>query len=357
MCHTDISHIIDETLLEKYQYQRNNAGYCFQQQFARESKDRPPLNNYIHWVSWMRINVGFDVYETPNELYLFPSYILDKCHYFDLTTILNEIQQYPFSEYDILFLILIYKLSKKENKDAELLLMRLEEIEKIGNEISILFPVESIGHRQGRIIHNKSVIKMWLIYNKYQYELENLIEDKIIIDKVKDCLNWYNQYNKEFYNANVEIYQFPEDYSLKNLNGDYRHPFESGMIGGPPLSYYCYSYRRTIVLYNEIMKNPALVYILSEEKINPLYKIGVTKNVKRRINQLKTEYAYPVKVIMSFLCKEEDRFIIEKYLHQAFAEKRMNGEWFNLTNDDIEYLNEFKPYLRGSLLYEIRENS
>lgn len=33
-------------------------------------------------------------------------------------------------------------------------------------------------------------------------------------------------------------------------------------------------------------------------------------------------------------------FMIEKYLHRKFQEKREHGEWFKLTIEDISYFNE-----------------
>lgn len=57
------------------------------------------------------------------------------------------------------------------------------------------------------------------------------------------------------------------------------------------------------------------------------YKIGVTNNVSQRMKQLGANLvrSFPV----------DDMAKSESYWHQLFAPKRLNGEWFDLTEDDI----------------------
>lgn len=61
-------------------------------------------------------------------------------------------------------------------------------------------------------------------------------------------------------------------------------------------------------------------------------KIGCTKNVKTRMNTIKTYCPYPIHLYRSYEVNSPAR--LEEIMHDLFSEKRMNGEWFNLVNKD-----------------------
>ena len=73
------------------------------------------------------------------------------------------------------------------------------------------------------------------------------------------------------------------------------------------------------------------------------YKIGITRNVKNRSIAVKGSSKD-----FSIICYEkvEDYGNKEGELHNYFSDKRIRGEWFNLNDNDIEYikskLNEWK---------------
>jgi DNA-binding CsgD family transcriptional regulator len=79
------------------------------------------------------------------------------------------------------------------------------------------------------------------------------------------------------------------------------------------------------------------VYIISSEL--GFCKIGRTKNVAARMTQLKS---MPLKVdlIHTIACEDEVKF--EKELHERYKDKKKSGEWFSLTEDDIEDLKLIK---------------
>lgn len=74
------------------------------------------------------------------------------------------------------------------------------------------------------------------------------------------------------------------------------------------------------------------VYLL-HEKINKTTKIGYTKNVNRRLTEFKVDLPYPVDLIHTIECVKGRE--VEKLLHQHFKSKRVGGEWFHLSIDDI----------------------
>ena len=56
------------------------------------------------------------------------------------------------------------------------------------------------------------------------------------------------------------------------------------------------------------------------------YKIGETKNLKRRIQQLSTGNPENIKIVYFIATKSYNS--LEKHLHKNFSEFRIGGEWF-----------------------------
>lgn len=64
------------------------------------------------------------------------------------------------------------------------------------------------------------------------------------------------------------------------------------------------------------------------------YKIGWTKGtIDKRIAPLQTGNAKKIEVIHLF--ETEHHVKVETWMHGVHATKRMEGEWFELTNEDI----------------------
>lgn len=68
-------------------------------------------------------------------------------------------------------------------------------------------------------------------------------------------------------------------------------------------------------------------------------KIGITYDVKSRIAQLQTGSPYRLELLSCY--GFEDATIVERALHQAFSKERGVGEWFTLTDkqmNDFEFI-------------------
>ena len=73
------------------------------------------------------------------------------------------------------------------------------------------------------------------------------------------------------------------------------------------------------------------VYLL---KGGEYYKIGLSKNADRRIEEISPKLPFETELICTITT--EDMYELEAFLHEMFADKRANGEWFELDEADVE---------------------
>lgn len=76
------------------------------------------------------------------------------------------------------------------------------------------------------------------------------------------------------------------------------------------------------------------VYLL--QSATGAYKIGRTKNPKDRMKTFSVKLPFEVEYIC--IIQTDDMYGLEQSLHDQFANKRLNGEWFNLTPEDVEHI-------------------
>lgn len=82
---------------------------------------------------------------------------------------------------------------------------------------------------------------------------------------------------------------------------------------------------------NERIDENGSVYLYKSSKH---YKIGRTNDLKRRDREIKLQLPLEADLIHRIIT--DDPVGIEKYWHNRFADKRLNGEWFNLSASDIK---------------------
>lgn len=71
-------------------------------------------------------------------------------------------------------------------------------------------------------------------------------------------------------------------------------------------------------------------------RCNEWVKIGKAKNVKSRLKSLQTSSPYKLKVAYIVAAKDYTR--MEAFFHNEYKAKRGMGEWFKLSDADMEYI-------------------
>ncbi len=69
------------------------------------------------------------------------------------------------------------------------------------------------------------------------------------------------------------------------------------------------------------------------------YKIGKSKDVKNRLNQLQTSHSTKLELIESYATNYPD--IDEKHLHEIFKPKYIRGEWYQLDSHDLKKIEKY----------------
>ncbi|MBD2414515.1 hypothetical protein FACHB389_31500 [Nostoc calcicola FACHB-389] len=89
------------------------------------------------------------------------------------------------------------------------------------------------------------------------------------------------------------------------------------------------------LIRNQITPKPGYIYVVHAINTDR-YKIGKSVNPNNRLVSLSKQAPYKLKLLFSFAVQDMSK--AEKQLHQYFIDKQVNSEWFQLSNDDIEYL-------------------
>lgn len=64
------------------------------------------------------------------------------------------------------------------------------------------------------------------------------------------------------------------------------------------------------------------------------YKIGYTnRSIENRVNEIQTANAKKIEVLETF--ETEHHIKVESWMHKIHYQKRMEGEWFELTDEDV----------------------
>ena len=83
---------------------------------------------------------------------------------------------------------------------------------------------------------------------------------------------------------------------------------------------------------NSKKKKPGCVYFIGCNETG--VKIGFSTNVKGRLKSLNISSPYTLSLIDTIECSNYEQ--VEKWAHEYFAPRRMNSEWFDITEKEIK---------------------
>lgn len=90
------------------------------------------------------------------------------------------------------------------------------------------------------------------------------------------------------------------------------------------------------VIYKPEKKDQYIYFILDVE--NVAVKIGISSNVKSRLNQLQTGTINTLELLHCYLGDEEE----EKRLHRFFSKNHLRGEWFSFGPEISSFIGNLK---------------
>jgi hypothetical protein len=71
------------------------------------------------------------------------------------------------------------------------------------------------------------------------------------------------------------------------------------------------------------------------------YKIGLTKDIKRRMRSFITGLPDTAELVHTLTVPLDDLKLVESQLHEHFKSHRRNGEWFDLSDDDVQVFRDY----------------
>ena len=96
------------------------------------------------------------------------------------------------------------------------------------------------------------------------------------------------------------------------------------------------------------------LYLIHQED-SDLYKIGVSKHVRKRLKENQTGNGNKLEII--HIVPSEMPYKVEAIIHQRWQNKRKNGEWFFLEEDDVNNFEKFCREIEGCLNFLNNNNT
>lgn len=81
------------------------------------------------------------------------------------------------------------------------------------------------------------------------------------------------------------------------------------------------------------------IYIIGSDK--PPYKIGISKNPKRRLQSLQTGYPHKLHIWEMKETSTKKTKLLESVIHKHLASYKMSGEWFDIPLETAKLHLEF----------------
>jgi hypothetical protein len=97
---------------------------------------------------------------------------------------------------------------------------------------------------------------------------------------------------------------------------------------------------------SRLSPHPGFIYLVQAIAPQTYYKIGLSIDPVKRIETMGVKLPFPITPL--HFISTNDTYRAEKQLHDRFASKRLSGEWFALSNMDVqEITNLYTIYVEG----------
>lgn len=77
-----------------------------------------------------------------------------------------------------------------------------------------------------------------------------------------------------------------------------------------------------------------ILYVIKDTE-RDRYKLGIARVIKTRLGNLQVGSPSLLEVIMTVTVNDAHAKAVERQLHEAFRDKRIHGEWFVLTHEEV----------------------
>jgi hypothetical protein len=153
---------------------------------------------------------------------------------------------------------------------------------------------------------------------------------KLVASKLLIVVQSVQGHVKE-YRIDISAGTMKRYYKSKNARDDILHERQSPKFVHPAYEDW-HSRTETIAPKGYV----GYIYLVRAIMPDTYYKIGLSKNSKSRISTMGVKLPFPIEVTHTF--PTDDMRQSEKTLHDRFAHKRVNGEWFELKQADVDYI-------------------
>lgn len=226
----------------------------------------------------------------------------------------------------------------------------LKEFDKFHEEMNELnMKLEEINN--SRIIwckDNREAIKSLFPKKDKLYQIIELSEEQRRYDDLEDEIYYFKPTYINF-NPTLLFDNFRWSHKIKypKIKGDI-YDINLKKINQYPGREICITNLKEIEDNFELKKQLTFIYLMIDKNTG-YYKIGRSKNPKIRETTLQSE-----KPTIEMIFSVESKMSDEKVLHDLFKDKRIRGEWFDLSGSDI---NKIKEYLEKSHTNEDKRNN
>lgn len=232
----------------------------------------------------------------------------------------------------------------------------LREIKRIARENGGKAPGVSVFERQSAIRRNEWYPHIWLRWSDALFEagftpnkLQSKIDDDIIFGKYIELTRALARFpvSGELRRTARNDESFPAHTVFNRFGGKNQliarlYSFVEGKENFTDIEELCSEYLSPSDLESDSKQKGAkvstgFVYLM---KSGRHFKIGKTSSILRRHGELKIQIPVPPTTVHSI--ETDDPSGVEAYWHRRFVDKRGEGEWFELTREDIAAFKRWK---------------